>query len=285
MADVPIIGVALKWVPLHVEVDALSGAVATDVRFAGCSAADQAALEWGLQLASAVGGDVVVATVGPAAAEGVLRDALACGAARAARVPAEHGGTSDQVAQRLATVFARASFVCCGDHSLDRGSGSVPAHLAAELGAMQALGLVRLQLPEDATDGTVVASRRLDHGRREILEVRGPAVLSFEGGTAELRRASLRDVLTARDATIDRVDAAFVSDERVQVMRHTPYRPRARVLPPPPLNAPPRDRILDLIGGMQGDDVHARELVEATPAEAADLILERLRAWGYVGHS
>ena len=39
-----------------------------------------------------------------------------------------------------------AGLVLCGDLSADRGSGSVPAFLAAHLGAAQALGLVAVEL-------------------------------------------------------------------------------------------------------------------------------------------
>ena len=64
-----------------------------DERFAGLSPADQGALEFALQQGEAMGTPVVVVTVGPSGADNVLRDALACGAARAgmrdrARAPA-----------------------------------------------------------------------------------------------------------------------------------------------------------------------------------------------------
>jgi electron transfer flavoprotein beta subunit len=41
--------------------------------------------------------------------------------------------------------------VLCGDRSADRGTGALPAFLAHELGAAQALGLVSLTLPGDAS--------------------------------------------------------------------------------------------------------------------------------------
>ena len=47
------------------------------------------------------------------------------------------------------------SSVWCGDHSLDRGTGAVPAYLAAQLGLAQALGLVDVEL--EAAAGSVTA--------------------------------------------------------------------------------------------------------------------------------
>jgi electron transfer flavoprotein beta subunit len=215
----------------------------------------------------------------------MLRDALAVGATSAVRVDLAAGAASEDVAAALAAAFAGADLVCCGDYSTDRGSGSVPAYLAAELGAAQALGLVQI-VPGDEP-GALTATRRLDGGRREVLAVTAPAVLSLEGSSAELRRAGLAAVLAARDADITVVAAASVdagaagsTRARVRLTRRAPYRPRAKTLPAPSPDLDVRDRILALTGA----------LVERTPprtvhvdaAEAADLVLEQLRAWGEI---
>lgn len=285
----PTIAVALKWVPLHVEVDPLTGSVDADVRFAGSSAADRAALEWALGLAEGTGGQVVAATAGPADAEALLRDALAAGAHRAVRGAAPVDAPSEVVASVLAGAIGPVDLVCAGDHSLDRGSGSVPAFLAAELGCAQALGLVRVELDPVASDAdpgsvpsvTVRATRRLDHGRREVLRVAGPAVLSFEGGTAELRRAPLAAVLAARTAAIEVTPWTGQPDPRVRVTRRAPYRPRPRALLPPAADLSPRERILSLTGALT-DRTPPRTVVADTD-EAATLVLDQLRAWGYLG--
>ena len=75
---------------------------------------------------------------------------------------------------------------------MDRGTGSVPAFLAHELGNAQALGLVEVDTGH-AVDRAVDCAcvRRLDGGRREVLDVAAPAVLSVEGSVRRLRRAPL----------------------------------------------------------------------------------------------
>lgn len=276
------IAVALKWVPLHVEIDPLTGAIAADARFAGCSAADQAALEWALRLAETTGGEVVAVAAAPAEADVMLRDALASGAVAAVRVDLHAGASSDDVAAAMAPVLSTVGIVCCGNHSIDRGSGSVPAFLAARLGHAQALGLVRVEVNGAPGAGpvTLTATRRLDYGRREVLAVRAPAVLSFEGGTAELRRAPLAAVLQARDAAIEVVPTPGRADDRVRVTRHAPYRPRPRVLPAPGAGLDARERIL-AITGAAGVESRAR-IVTADTDEAADLVLDQLREWGYL---
>lgn len=275
----PIVAVALKWVPLRVEVDPLSGAVETDERFTGCSAADQAALEWGLRLAAAWGGTVVAVTAGPAGADALLRDALAAGADRAIRVDLATGAPSEEAAVAVADACADADVVCCGDHSLDRGTGSVPAFVAAHRGAAQALGLVRVE-PDAATPGRLRAVRRLDHGRREVLDVAAPAVLSFEGGTAELRRAPLAALLAARTAELELLPHPGRRAERTRVVRRSPYRPRPRVLAAPAPELGVRERILSLTGALT--DRQPPRTVTCDANEAADLLLEQLRVWGHL---
>ena len=271
------IGVALKWVDLRPEVDPLSGSVHDDGHSMGCSPADRAALEWALVLAERWSADVTVATVGPVGAEALLRDAVAAGATEAVRVEASGDEPSERVAAALADVFAGADLVCCGDYSTDRGSGSVPAYLAAHRGAAQALGLVLVDVGDDG----LTVTRRLDGGRREVLAVRPPAVLSVEGSSAELRRAGLSAVLAAREVEIDvRPGAAPAAawGTVVRVTAVTPYRPRAQVLPAPSPELDVRDRVLALTGALT--ERTPPRTVHADAVEAADLVLEQLRAWG-----
>jgi electron transfer flavoprotein beta subunit len=271
------IAVAMKWVDLRPEIDPITGAVHDDERAFGCSEADRAALEWALRAAERWGMDVIAVTAGPRASETALRNALATGVARGVRIDLPADAASEEVAAALSEVVAEAALVCCGDWSIDRGSGSVPALLAARLDRPQALGLLKIDLGEA---GSLVATRRLDRGRREVLRIAGPAVLSFEGGSADLRRAGLAATLQARGAAIEVVDGVPVRPRRVRVTQHGPYRPRASAQPAPDQTLSPRERILALTGA----------LVERTPprtvvtdaVEGADLIIEQLRAWGYL---
>ena len=297
------IAVCMKWVDLRPEIDPLTGAIHTDVRTSGPSDADEAALEWALRIGEAWGVHIVALSAGPPEAESMLQDALAAGASEAVRIDVPTGTRSDRVALCLARALPPViEVVVCGAWSADRGSGSVPAFLAAELGAAQALGII--QLAADAK--TIEARRRLDGGRRERLRVTPPAVLSVEGGSARLRRASLDSVLASRDASIRVVSNAgrddFVVAERLArgpavaaapaagpvaagpagsepPVRTVPYRPRARVRPAPAPGLDARERILVLSGALT--DREPPRLVRLDPAAAADELLLQLSAWGY----
>lgn len=247
-----------------------------DDRWAGVSAADEAALELALSLVGDAGPDasVTVATVGPPSAETALRGAMARGARRVVRIDAPRDLRSDAVAGALAPLAVGCAWVLCGDYSLDRGSGSVPALIAAHRGIAQALGLVDVG---SEGDGRIHALRRLDGGRREQLSVSSPAVLSVEGSIARLRRASLTAELAARTAPIEVV--AGPTGPRETAIEEGPYRPRARVLPGP-AGADALTRIRDLLAS--GAAVVHGDTVALDPPEAAAQIVRSLREWGYV---
>lgn len=290
--------VALKWVALRPEVDPLTGIAHPDPRFSGAGPADTSALEWALRLRDALGGTVTAATVGPAPAESLLRQALAVGADHAVRVDlsgdhhtgADHDDPSSRwVAAELAAVAADTDLVLCGYASPDRGSGAVPAFLAHDLGWPQALGLTGLVVerasgaPEaGAPAHRLVLERRLDGGRRERLAMAPPGVLSLEPGP-ELRRAPLAATLTAGSALIDVRPARQVPPPSPAVLARRPYRPRARVVPAP--GGDTRSRLVHLLGAAQlgthpaGDPGVGGEV---SPADAARLVLDRLASWGYL---
>lgn len=265
------IAVCLKWVAHPGEPD--------DERFSGMSAADASALEWALRHAEhararGVDAEVTAATVGPVGADRVLRDALARGVSRALRIDAPKGVESADVAAALASALPGRHWIWCGDYSADRGTGSVPAFLAASHGARQALGIIDAHFDGD----TLSLTRRLDGGRRERLVAAAPAVVSVEGATAALRRASLPAVRAAASHAIEIVHPG------AQVRTHeaviVPYRPRARVLP-----APSGDDALDRLRVLTDAAAAAAargESIDVSPTEAAARIVTTVRAWGYL---
>ena len=288
------IGVALKLAPRRVDVDPLTGVAEPDRVPAGASAAGLAALEIALRLRDSWRTQVIVATAGSADAEPMLRDALARGADHAVRIEVPHGHTAgwghgagvpgtpsalDTAAGVLANALAGCPVVLCGDGGHGSGTGAVPALIAAHGGRAQALGLTRVE--PGPGQGTVHAERRLDGGWRERLLVRAPMVLSIEGGAAQPRRASLATVLASRDADITVLSGAGAGppEQEEGAMVVMPYRPRARVLPPPGGDTP-LDRVMSLLGA--GTHRGHAERVDAEPPVAAKRIVDQLRHWGYL---
>ncbi len=287
----PVIAVAMGWSWQQTDVDPLTGAVTADVRDRGPSRSEFAALEHALRLAERWDARVVAATVGAAEADVMLRGALAVGAAEALRVePAAGpsgpkpgglvGGGTAYAAALAAALHQRygvPDLVLCGDRSADRGTGSFPAYLAVALGAAQVLGVVRME-PEG--DDVLRVHRRLDGGRREVLLVRPPAVVSVEAAGVFLRRAGLPAALASGQVDIPVVHSpGTTAAQQIRLLGVHPYRPRPRELAGPSGTA--LHRTLELTGA----------LVERTPPTvrgplspdlAADELLGYLRRHGYL---
>ena len=109
-----------------------------------------------------------------------LREALAVGAGRAVRVDAPSGlASADRRRGAGAGVAGVPSGSCAATPRPTEAAGPVPAFLAAELGAGQALGLVGVR---PGANGTLRVVRRLDGGRREVLACAGPDRAVGRGG-------------------------------------------------------------------------------------------------------
>ena len=221
----------------------------------------------------------------------MLRDALAVGAARALRVepaswpagprPAGLVGGEQQSAIALADALRRhygaPDLVLCGDLATDRATGSFPAFLAASLGAAQALGCVRLE----PVDGHALrVHRRLDGGRREVLLVRPPAVVSVEAAGVRLRRAGLPATLAGDDAAVTVASTpAAAAAARIRIIGAQPYRPRPRELPVPTGTA--LRRTLELTGAL-AQRTPPTVIGPLPPDRAAGELLAYLRRCGYL---
>lgn len=268
--------VALKWSALRVEIDPLTGTARVLPGRFGPDPAGLAALEWARRLAAPVGARVTVGTVGPAAAEAGLRQALGLGATRAIRVHAPEGVGPTAVAEALSGPAAAADLVLAGAWSVDGGSAAVAATLAALLGRPQACGLLTV-----AWEGAaLVGERRLPAGRRERLRFRLPAVVSLEAGTIALRREPLPALLAAQEAALEVIYPA-VPPAGAREGVEQPYRPRPRTIPARPGGDDPRERIAALTGALEA--APAAQRLHLDPPEAAAAIVEALRRWGYLG--
>ena len=296
--DGPLVVACLRIGDLRPAVDPLDGSGTRDRWGVGLPPADAAALEHALRVSAAWGGRVVGVCVGPRSVEPVLREVAALGVA-VVRVPAADEADAHRYVTELADderalartllaavrPFGPPDLVLCGDRSVDRGTGALPAYLAHELGAAQALGLVALQ-PNGP--GALLVERRLDAGWREQLRVPLPAVCSVEGAGVRLRRASLAGALAVdgvptpvdRSLEVEAAGSPTGDPGSVHLGPTRPYSPRTRVLPPPE-GDDPRLRLLALTGALVAHDPPTVVQPESA-AEAADVLLDFLVRHGYL---
>jgi electron transfer flavoprotein beta subunit len=180
-----------------------------DVRFL-VNESDEYALEEGLRLAEATGGEVVVFSLGPARVQEALRKALAMGAARAVHLkdPALDGGDALATGRALAAALRRESFdlVLTGSQSDDHGYGATGSVVAGELGWPHAWLVMGVEI--EAGGSTAKVTREMESGMNEVFRLALPAVLAVQAGLNHPRYASLKGIMAAKRKPVDEVTAA-----------------------------------------------------------------------------
>jgi electron transfer flavoprotein beta subunit len=181
---------------------------------------DEYAIEEGLVLADAHGGQVTALTMGPEPASNAVRKALQMGASRGVHVldPAVHGSDSAATSLVLATAIqkvgaeAPVDMVICGMASTDGSMGVVPAMLA------ERLGLPQVTFASEVTvEGSTVRIRRDGDTATEIVEASTPLVLSVTDQCNEPRYPSFKGIMAAKKKPVDTWSLADLELEPSQV--------------------------------------------------------------------
>jgi electron transfer flavoprotein beta subunit len=169
---------------------------------------DAYALEAGLELKEAHGGEVVALCAGPARVAQTIREALAKGADRAIHVVEEDPGEIDPLATaRLLAAALRSEapdLVLAGLESDDLGHGQTGAILAELLGLPHATIVMQVE----KQDGGIRVKRELEGGWFQYVEMPLPALLTIQSGIYKLRYATLMGIKRAKTKQVRRVTAA-----------------------------------------------------------------------------
>ena len=190
---------------------------------------DDTALEQALKTVEALGGgEVVVVTVGPPAAEETLRKALAKGAHRGVRVWDDELADADPVAvARLlagVAVHEQPDLVIAGAQSGDQANGATGTALARLLGLPRAALVVDTQW--DGKDAMTV-TRELEGGLLHRFRLDTPAVVTMQTGANVPRYATMRMIKQARDKPIAEVAAGTAESAFRAAATHRMFVPAA----------------------------------------------------------
>jgi len=168
---------------------------------------DEYAVEEGLRLKEAHGGQVTVLTMGPARATETIRKALSMGADKGIHVTDEalHGSDAIQTAWALAKALRTVEWdlVIAGSESTDARMSVIPA-LLAEL-----LGVPQLSRARKVTvDGSTVTIERMTEQGYDVVEGHIPAVLSVVEKINEPRYPSFKGIMQAKSKPVTTLSAA-----------------------------------------------------------------------------
>ncbi len=168
---------------------------------------DEYAVEEGLRLKEAHGGEVTILTMGPARAVETIRKALSMGADRAVHVTDEalHGSCALQTSAALAAALGTLEFdvVLLGSESTDARLSVMAALLAERLGLPQ-LSLAR----KVVVDGTTVSVERLTEGGYDVVTAALPAVVSVVEKINEPRYPSFKGIMAAKSKPLTTLSVA-----------------------------------------------------------------------------
>ncbi len=168
---------------------------------------DEYAIEEGLRLAEAHGGEVTILSMGPEKAAESIRKALSMGADKAVHLVDDGLAGSDALAtsEAIAAVLGRIGFdlVILGSESTDARMGVLAALLAERLGVPQLSFASKVE-----TDGqTIKIHRQADYGYDKV-EASLPAVLSVVEKINEPRYPSFKGIMAAKKKPVETLSLA-----------------------------------------------------------------------------
>ena len=170
---------------------------------------DEYAIEEGLRLAEAHGGEVTILSMGPERAAESIRKALSMGADKAVHLVDDALAGSDLLgtAAAIAAVLQQIGFdlVILGSESTDARTGVLAAMLAERLGAPQLSYASKVEI----TGTAITIHRQTDYGYDEV-QASLPAVLSVVEKINEPRYPSFKGIMAAKKKPVQTLGVAEV---------------------------------------------------------------------------
>ena len=176
---------------------------------------DLNALEAALQLKDATGCEVVVVTMGPPPAEGMLRELLARGADKAVLVSGREFGGSDTFAtsQILAAAINKIGVgpedvVFCGRQAIDGDTAQVGPQIAEKLHLPQVTYAADIK-----KDGNALTVKRMLEDGYMMIKVQTPCLITCIKELNEPRYMNVPDIFTCYDKPMEVFDYNTLKDD------------------------------------------------------------------------
>jgi electron transfer flavoprotein beta subunit len=171
---------------------------------------DEYAIEEGLKIAEAHGGEVTILSMGPGKTAESIRKALSMGADKAVHVLDDALAGSDALATSLALAEALKQtgfdLVILGSESTDARTGMVPAMLAERLGVPQLTLASKVDI-----SGSDVTVRRVTDDGYAVVTASLPAVVSVVEKINEPRYPTFKGIMAAKKKPVQTLTLADLS--------------------------------------------------------------------------
>jgi len=181
---------------------------------------DEFAIETALQHKEAAGGSVTALTLGPAAADKVLKDAKAIGVDEITRVWDDSWGELDSngIQSALADAINQigGEVVYCGKTAADTGAGSTGPGVAERLGWASVSNV-----SDVAFDSGIIATAPAVGGAAKVA-IPGNAVITCDKGSIKVRKPNVKGIMMAKRAQVNVITAAAPSASVTVVSQSPP---------------------------------------------------------------
>jgi electron transfer flavoprotein beta subunit len=177
---------------------------------------DEFAIEEGLRLKEAHGGEVTILTMGPERATESIRKALSMGADKAVHVvdDALHGSDALSTAKVLAKALQTLEWdvAVAGSEATDARGAVVPAMLAEILAVPQLTGARKVTI-----EGETVTIERLSDTGYQVVQGATPAVISVVEKINDPRYPSFKGIMAAKSKPVQTLTLADLGVEANEV--------------------------------------------------------------------
>lgn len=245
--------VCIKQVPdtTEIRLDPVTGTLIRDGVPSIMNPDDKAGLEMALELKDQYGAHVTVITMGPPQADDILREAFAMGADRAKFAGADTLATSNAIAGALRMLDF--DLVITGRQAIDGDTAQVGPQIAEHLGLPQVTYLEGIKYE----GGNRLVVKKWTEEGYQLLEVETPCVVTVLSSANQPRYMSVRGIVEAYDKQVEVWGFDNISVEESKLG----------------LAGSPTRVFKSFTKGAKS----AGKVFELEPAEAADLIVEKLK--------
>lgn len=190
---------------------------------------DEFAVEEGLKLAEANGGEVTIVSLGPDRITSAIRSALAMGATKAIHIktesiPLDPMATSEALAQVLRE--GNYDLILMGKQAIDDDHQQMGPILSEKLKIPAANVVTKLEVNGDA----LIAERQIEGGFEKI-KCSLPAIVTAQRGLNEPRYASLKGIMASKKIQIEEKTVP-IPDDNIEILEinYPPEKPPGKIV-------------------------------------------------------